>query len=510
MASGTTPIEISLETLLDTQVQYRMETLFLEPGRVPRLRRDGREFQASRRELSGKAIQRLLAAVAPPGTDLAAAEWSFEHTAAGRRFRLGGRAGEGGPHVRVDVLDAAAPAAAVPPGPSATAEAPPPRPGAARDIRDLAPLLLALVDEGGSDLHLSSGQLPRLRVDGELQPLRGYFPPTAERLQELLLALAPPRNREEFLARHDTDFGLEIPGRGRFRANFFRDRLGIAAVFRRIATEIPNFEQLGLPPVLADAARLTKGLVLVTGPTGSGKSTTLAAVVDLINRSRADHIITIEDPVEFVHASKRCLVHQREVGSHTESFASALRASLREDPDVVLVGELRDLETTAIAVKTAETGHLVFGTLHTTSAPGTVERLIDQFPEAQQAQIRLMLASSLKVVVSQVLLKRIGGGRVAAFEVLVVTPAVANLIREGKVFQIPSAMQTGRGQGMQTLDESLLRLVEDGVVTAEEAYPKANDKKDFAARLRTAGADLSFLAGERPAAPPAPPLRQAG
>ena len=199
--------------------------------------------------------------------------------------------------------------------------------------------------------------------------------------------------------------------------------------------------------------------MLVTGPTGSGKSTTLAAVIDLINRSRADHIITIEDPVEFVHPSKRCLVHQREVGSHTESFASALRASLREDPDVILVGELRDLETTAIAVKTAETGHLVFGTLHTTSAPATVERLIDQFPEAQQAQIRLMLASSLKAVVSQVLLKRAGGGRVAAFEVLVVTPAIANLIREGKVFQIPSAMQTGRGLGMQSLDEALRDLV---------------------------------------------------
>jgi twitching motility protein PilT len=526
MANGTTPIEISLETLLDTLVQYRMETLFLEPGRAPRLRRGGRDFQASRRELSGEAIGRLLAVAAPPGADLGAAEWSFEHAAAGRRFRLGGRAGEGGPHVRVDVLGEVAPAAAppetasrppaaasggcAPPGSGAAAQPPPPRPGAAREIRDLEPLLLALVEEDGSDLHLSSGQLPRLRVDGELEPLRGYFPPTAERLQELLLALAPPRNREEFLARHDTDFGLEIPGRGRFRANFFRDRLGIGAVFRRIATEIPSFDRLGLPPVLADAARLTKGLVLVTGPTGSGKSTTLAAVVDLINRSRADHIITIEDPVEFVHASKRCLVHQREVGSHTESFASALRASLREDPDVVLVGELRDLETTAIAVKTAETGHLVFGTLHTTSAPGTVERLIDQFPEAQQAQIRLMLASSLKAVVSQVLLKRVGGGRAAAFEVLLVTPAVANLIREGKVFQIPSAMQTGRGQGMQSLDESLLRLVEGGVVTAEEAYPKANDKKDFTARLRTAGADLSFLDVERPASPPAPPLRQTG
>jgi twitching motility protein PilT len=382
------------------------------------------------------------------------------------------------------------------------------RPGAAREVRDLEPLLRAMAEHGASDLHVSSGQAPRLRVDGELQPLRGYFPPAPDRLQELLLALAPPRNREEYLACHDTDFGLEVPGRGRLRANLFRDRMGIGAVFRSIADEIPSFEQLGLPRVLADAVHLTKGLVLVTGPTGCGKSTTLAAVIDLINRSRADHIITIEDPVEFVHPSKRCLVHQREVGTHTDSFASALRACLREDPDVVLVGELRDLETTAIAVKTAETGHLVFGTLHTTSAPGTVERLIDQFPEAQQPQIRLMLASSLKAVVSQVLLKKIGGGRVGAFEVLVVTPAIANLIRDGKVFQIPSAMQTGRGLGMRTLDEALLELVSDGVVAPAEAYPKANDKKDFAARLEAAGADLSFL--DRHDGPAAPPMRQVG
>jgi len=354
-------------------------------------------------------------------------------------------------------------------------------------------LLGEMLGRGASDLHLSSGQEPRLRIDGELAPLAGHGRPSADALEAALLALAPAPNREEFRARNDTDFGLELAGRARFRANYFRDRLGISAVFRHIPTEIPSFEQLGLPESLLALTSLTQGLVLVTGATGSGKSTTLAALIDLINRGRPDHIITVEDPIEFVHPSRRCLVHHREIGTHTESFASALRAALREDPDVVMVGELRDLETAAIAIQTAETGHLVFGTLHTTSAPATVERLIDQFPEGQQAQIRTLLADTLKAVVTQVLVRKIGGGRVAAHEVLLVNGAVSNLIREGKVFQIPSVMQTARGQGMQTLDDALLALVAAGTVEADDALLKANDKKAFAARLRAGGSNVASM-----------------
>lgn len=359
-----------------------------------------------------------------------------------------------------------------------------PRPKRSGKKGGIEPYLRAMLRAGASDLHLSSGQRPRLRVDGELVPMEGSNVLPAEALERALLAAAPAANRDEYQRCRDTDFGLEIPGVARFRANYFRDRLGMGAVFRHIPVEILGFEQLGLPKVLKDVTTLSRGLVLVTGATGSGKSTTLAAIIDLINRTCNDHIITVEDPIEFVHPSKKCLVHQREVGLHTDSFASALRASLREDPDVVLVGELRDLETTAIAIETAETGHLVFGTLHTTSAPATVERLIDQYPEGQQAQIRTLLAGSLEVIVSQVLLKRVGGGRVAAHEVLVVNNAVSNLIREDKVFQIPSIMQTAKGQGMQRLDDSLFALVESGTVEAEEALLKANDKKSFTARLK--------------------------
>jgi len=522
----------ALDQILDSLLRHRMESLRLEPGQVPRLHRDGQDYRADKTPLQAGQIHVLLSAVAPPRVNLTAAHWGFDYVHAGTRFRFDGGGGAGGPWavahpvpgaavVAVKPSEPAAPEPAAtesaPPEPTAAAAAPtapsappPARPGAAREIRHIRPLLLELLQRQGSDLHLSSGQAPRIRVDGELVPLRGYYPPDAERLQEVLLAIAPPPNREQFLARSDTDFGFEIPHRGRFRANLFRDRLGIGAVFRLIPVEVPSFDDLGLPPVLREMVHLSRGLVLVTGPTGSGKSTTLAAVLDLVNRSRADHVITIEDPVEFVHPSKRCLVHQREVGSHTESFATALRAALREDPDVVLVGELRDLETVAIAVKTAETGHLVFGTLHTTSAASTVERLIDQFPEGQQAQIRLMLSSSLKAVVSQVLLRRVDGGRVAAFEILRVNGAVANLIREGKAFQIPSVLQTGRGEGMQRLDDHLLELVANGVVAAREAYVKANDKKDFAARLRAADADLSFLDGDGEPAAPQRRLQQVG
>jgi twitching motility protein PilT len=254
-----------------------------------------------------------------------------------------------------------------------------------------------------------------------------------------------------------------------------------------IPAQIMTATDLGLSPFILQLCRLNKGLVLVTGPTGSGKSTTLAAIVDLINGEQDSHIITIEDPIEFVHASKRCLVNQREVGTHTESFQQALRAALREDPDIVLVGEMRDLETTAIAIETAETGHLVFGTLHTTSAPSTIERVVDQYPSDRQGQIRMMLATSLKAVVSQTLLKKKGGGRVAALEILFCTNAVSNLIREGKTFQIVSAMQTGRKSGMITLNDSLVSLVKEGLVDVDEAYKKAVEKEALVSKLSAAG-----------------------
>jgi twitching motility protein PilT len=306
-------------------------------------------------------------------------------------------------------------------------------------------------------------------------------------LQTLLHAITPESNRKEFEETSDTDFAYALEGKARFRVNIFRDRLGLGAVLRQIPEQIPSFEDLRLPEVLRKVVDLQKGLILVTGPTGSGKSTTLAALVDLVNRSRNDHIITIEDPIEFVHESKKCLVHQREVHTHTGSFKRALRAALREDPDIVLVGEMRDLETTSIAIETAETGHLVFGTLHTTTAPSTVERLVDQFPGDRQGQIRMMLSESLYAVIAQTLLKKIGGGRIAAFEILLCNAAVSNLIREGKTFQIPSAMQTGRREGMIRLNDSLFSLVESKLVEPEEAYVKAVDKQALVTKFQSAG-----------------------
>jgi twitching motility protein PilT len=271
------------------------------------------------------------------------------------------------------------------------------------------------------------------------------------------------------------------------------DRKGMGAVFRVIPSQILTAEQLGLSPHLLQLCHLSKGLVLVTGPTGSGKSTTLCAMVDYINRSRHDHVITIEDPIEFVHDNKSCLINQREVHTHTESFKDALRAALREDPDIVLVGEMRDLETVAIAIETAETGHLVFGTLHTSTAASTVDRIIDQFPADRQSQIRVMLSESLKGVIAQTLCRKVGGGRVAALETLIVNTAISNLIREGKTFQIPSMMQVGKAQGMQTLNDALADLVKNKLVAPEEAYVKAVDKAGFEALLKRMAIDTKFL-----------------
>jgi len=350
-------------------------------------------------------------------------------------------------------------------------------------------LLEAMVSRRASDLHLSSEYPPTLRVDGDIVPVESYGAIPAERLKELLWSIAPEKNREEWHARKDTDFAHET-SQARFRVNVFCDRKGIGAVLRQIPNEILTAEQMGLSKPVLDLCFLSKGLVLVTGPTGSGKSTTLAAMVDYINRNREDHIITIEDPIEFVHPNKKCLVNQREVGVHTSSFKQALRAALREDPDVVLVGELRDLETIAIAIETAETGHLVFGTLHTNTAPSTVDRIIDQFPADRQAQIRMMLSESLKGVLAQTLCKRIGGGRVAAHEILLCNSGVANLVREGKTFQIPSIMQTGKAQGMVTLNDSLLDLVKRKVVEPREAWMKSVAKTELKGLLERAGMPL--------------------
>jgi twitching motility protein PilT len=356
-------------------------------------------------------------------------------------------------------------------------------------VAELDKFFAALHKHGGSDLHLSSGAQPVMRLHGSMTQMKvPALPP--QQIQQMLEEIMSQRTRSEFADTGDADFSYELPGVARFRCNAFVDRAGPGAVFRIIPTEILTVEQLGLSPAIINLCSLHKGLVLVTGPTGSGKSTTLAAMVDHVNKSRKDHIITIEDPIEFVHEHHRCLVNQREVHDHTESFAKALRAALREDPDIVLVGEMRDLETTHIAIETAETGHLVFGTLHTTTAASTVDRIIGQFPADRQAQIRTMLAASLKGVVAQTLCKkRDGKGRVAAMELLVVTSAIANLIREGKTYQIPSAMQTGAKVGMTLLNDALIKLVMDDKIEADEALAKSVDRKDMAQKLQVAGID---------------------
>jgi twitching motility protein PilT len=351
-----------------------------------------------------------------------------------------------------------------------------------------------MVESKASDLHLSSGMPPLVRKDGKIEPLEADAQPiTPAEMVTLLDPITPQSNLDEFARRNDTDFAYEIKGLGRFRANVFLDRKGRGAVFRVIPAKILSAEDLGLSPHILKLCKLNKGLVLVTGPTGSGKSTTLCAMIDYINRTRTDHIITIEDPIEFVHENKGCLINQREVRTHTEGFKAALRAAMREDPDIVLVGELRDLETVAIAIETAETGHLVFGTLHTTTAASTVDRVIDQFPNEQQAQIRIMLSESLKGVIAQNLCRKIGGGRVAALEVLLINSAISNLIREAKTFQIPSMMQVGRAQGMVALNDALMELVTKKLVEPEEAYLKSVDKAAFEGLLKRANIDTKFV-----------------
>jgi twitching motility protein PilT len=350
-------------------------------------------------------------------------------------------------------------------------------------------LLREMIQKKASDLHLTAGSAPVFRVDGEIhfgadshrEPLK------SEQIESMVMEIMTPKACEDFAMLRDADYAYEIKGLARFRVNVFQDRNGVGSVMRQIPIEVLSAEKLGLPKACYDMCWLSKGLVLVTGPTGSGKSTTLAAMIDFINKNRSDHIITIEDPVEFVHQNQKCLVNQREVGLHTKSFKNALRAALREDPDIVLVGEMRDLETISIAIETAETGHLVFGTLHTTTAVSTVDRIIDQFPSDRQAQIRVMLSESLKGVVAQNLVPKIGGGRVAAQEILLGTHAVAALIRDGKTFQLPSVMQTSKNVGMVTMNDALMALVQKKLVDPKDAYIKAVDKSGFAAMLKNAG-----------------------
>ena len=346
-------------------------------------------------------------------------------------------------------------------------------------------------EQGASDLHLAAGAPPALRIRGDIERIK-YKVLDNDDLRAMLYEIAPEQKIKLFEESGDVDFGYEIPGLARYRANFFMQKNGVGAVFREIPSTIMTSEQLGLPPVVSKLASLPRGLVLVTGPTGSGKSTTLAAIVDVSNRVRKDHIITVEDPIEFVHTSQGCIVNHREVGVHTESFSTALRGALREDPDIILVGEMRDLETISLAVEAASTGHLVFSTLHTSSAYKTVDRVIEVFPSHEQPLIRSTLSDGLRAVIAQVLFKRIDRkGRVVALEILIASPAVRNLIREGKTHQIPSMIQTGKKYGMVLLDDSIMDLYKKGMISAEEGYAKANEKSRFRPLLTAPPADFT-------------------
>jgi len=340
---------------------------------------------------------------------------------------------------------------------------------------DITELLAFSVKHGASDLHLSAGVPPMIRVDGEVRKLNV---PALEHkeVHSLVYDIMDDKQRKDYEEHLECDFSFEVPDMARFRVNAFVQNRGAGAVFRTIPSEVLTMEQLGCPPIFKKIAEKPRGLVLVTGPTGSGKSTTLAAMVDYINETRREHILTIEDPIEFVHKNKQCLVNQREVHRDTHGFENALRSALREDPDIILVGEMRDLETIRLALTAAETGHLVFGTLHTTSASKTVDRIVDVFPASEKDMVRTMLSESLEAVISQTLVKRVGGGRVAAHEIMVGTPAIRNLIREAKVAQMYSAIQTGMSFGMQTLDQALGNLVNTGDITREDAILKGSGK----------------------------------
>ena len=346
-------------------------------------------------------------------------------------------------------------------------------------------------DQGASDLHMVAGQQPVLRIHGDMERVK-YNVLTNDQLKGMIYEIIPEDKIKKFEETGDVDFGYEIPGLARYRGNLFMQKYGMGAVFREIPSKIQTCQELGLPKVVSKLSTLPKGLVLVTGPTGSGKSTTLAAIIDEINNTRKDHILTIEDPVEFVHESKMCVVNHREVGTHTKSFSAALRGALREDPDVILVGEMRDLETISLAMEAAMTGHLVFGTLHTLNASKTVDRIIEIFPAEQQSQVRSTLADALKAVVSQTLFKRVDRkGRCAALEILLCTSAVRNLVREAKTYQLPSAMQTGKKYGMQTLDDAIMEFLQKRWVSPDSAYAHAIDKQKFLPFLKRPPQDFT-------------------
>ena len=535
-----------IDPFVDVLLRERGDQLYLLPDEPVTMVKDGKPRKVSRQPLTDQHIYALLVEVAP--SDSAdhidkMSETEFEYAADRGLVRvrivpeLGRLTAVVAPldhAATAPVQRAAAPAPAPapagpaeptppprPPTPSAIAAAPmvdastpargqpavspsrtPPPPALPADFaapqyqaaeRALGELLKALVKSASSDLHLRVGEPPVFRTHGEMKR-QGPTALTTDQLEMMLLAVMPERNRAEWKETGDSDFAYEISGLARFRVNAARDRKGPFAVFRVIPAQVVTVDQLGISKEVQQLCYLTKGLVLVTGPTGSGKSTTLCALIDLINRTRTDHIITIEDPIEFVHENKKCVITQRQVGVHTGSFKSALRAALREDPDIVLVGEMRDLETIAIAIETAETGHLVFGTLHTTTAASTVDRIIDQFPADRQAQIRVMLSESLKGVVSQTLCKKIQGGRVAAREILLTTAAISNLIREGKTFQVPSIIQTSKQLGMLTLNDALLDLVEKKEISPDEAYMKSVEKAGLTASLKARGHKLTITA----------------
>ncbi|HET7379105.1 MAG TPA: type IV pilus twitching motility protein PilT [Gaiellales bacterium] len=519
-----------IDPFVDVLLRERGDQLYLLPDEPVTMVKDGKPRKVSRQPLTDRHIYALLVEVAP--SEAAdhidkMAETEFEYAADRGLVRvrivpeLGRLTAVVAPLDHGATVPKAAPApppSPPPPRPSAIAAAPmvetpvPPAaragagPAAAPSLpadfaapqyqaaeRALGELLKALVKSASSDLHLRVGEPPVFRTHGEMKR-QSVSPLAAEQLELMLLSVMPERNRAEWKQTGDSDFAYEISGLARFRVNAARDRKGPMAVFRVIPAQVVSVEQLNISKEVQQLCYLTKGLVLVTGPTGSGKSTTLCALIDLINRTRTDHIITIEDPIEFVHENKKCVITQRQVGIHTGSFKSALRAALREDPDIVLVGEMRDLETIAIAIETAETGHLVFGTLHTTTAASTVDRIIDQFPADRQAQIRVMLSESLKGVISQTLCKKIQGGRVAAREILLTTAAISNLIREGKTFQVPSIIQTSKQLGMVTLNDALIELVEKKEISGDEAYMKAVEKAGLTASLKAKGHKLTLTA----------------
>jgi twitching motility protein PilT len=523
-----------LDRFLSVMVGNNAEAIVLIEGDVATLHKDGVPRPITKQPLSAAQLMMLLKEIAPaaaakqldagsPATfDYANGDGAFTvktvHTGGRWHASIGLVSGADGAHDAEDVEPDAEPQAVaeVEPEPDVEAESPAPVAVSAKPRgpssrlasatteeergeaakADMDDLLTMLVQRKASDLHLRCGEPPLIRMDGEMVRIEGYPAMDNDTLEAMLRAIMPGRNRQEFADKLDSDYAYEIEGLARFRCNALRERKGAAGVFRVIPADVVTVEQLGLSQEVQNLCYLSKGLVLVTGPTGSGKSTTLCALVDLVNRVRTDHVITIEDPIEFVHKNKKCLITQRQVGVHTQSFRAALRAALREDPDIILVGELRDLETVSIAIETAETGHLVFGTLHTTTAPSTIDRIIDQFPADRQDQIRVMLSESLRGVISQTLLPKIGGGRVAAMEILLSVPAVANLIREGKTFQLMSVMQTSRKIGMVTQSDALIELVDSKLVEPRDAYIKAADKTGFVMMLKNRGYDVSFSEGD--------------